>query len=121
MNNKVYITTNESLKNSKKSYISMEDEGFYEIDGTSTKMSVQYSVCTIPGCVVLPGKGAVYEETDKESGDVRYYVWKIVDDTLVKQYITLGSQTDGNNICVIEGLSEGDVVAVEPLTGQMEE
>ncbi len=121
VNNKVYITSNVSLKNSKKSYISMEDEGFYELDGTNTKMSVQYSVCTIPGCVVLPGKGAVYQETDKESGDVRYYVWKIADDTLIKQYITLGSQTDGDKICVIEGLSEGDVVAVEPLTGQMEE
>ena len=120
VNDRVYITSNVSLKNSKKSYISMEDEGFYELDGTNAKMSVYYSVCTIPDCVALPGKGIVYSETDKESGDVRYYVWKIVDDTLVKQYITLGT-TDGDNICVIEGLSEGDVLAMEPLTGQMEE
>ena len=120
VNDRVYITSNVSLKNSKKSYISMEDEGFYELDGTNAKMSVNNSVCTIPDCVALPGKGIVYSETDKESGDVRYYVWKIVDDTLVKQYITLGT-TDGDNICVIEGLSEGDVLAMEPLTGQMEE
>lgn len=121
VNDKVYITSNVSQKNSKKCYISMEDEGFYEIDNTSVKMNIYYSVCTIPGCVVLPGQGLVLKETDNESSDVRYYVWKLVDDTLVKKYVTLGSPADGKNICVIEGLSEGDVLAMIPLTGQMEE
>lgn len=121
VNEKVYITSNISKKNSKKCYISMEKEDFYEIDNTSVKMNIYYSVCTIPGCVVLPGKGLVYEETDNESSDVRYYVWKVVDDMLVKKYVTLGSLAHGKNICVIEGLSEGDILAMEPLTGQMEE
>lgn len=120
VNDKVYITTNISTKNHGKCYISMEDEGFYELDSKSAGMTIYYSVCNIPGCVVLPGKGLVYAE-DNGSANVRYYVWKLVDDTLVKKYITLGSQTDGEDICVIEGLSEGDILAREALTGETEE
>lgn len=118
---KVYITTNISTKNSRKCYISMEDKGFYELDGENARMNIDYPVRNIPGCVVLPGKGFVYEETVNGGRDVRYYVWKIVDDTLVKKYVTLGSRTGGDTICVIEGLSEGDILAGDPGTGDMEE
>lgn len=121
VNDKVYITTNISTKNRKKCYISMEDKGFYELDNKSARMNVYYSVRSIPGCVVLPGKGVFDIEKDNESGAMRYFVWKIVDDTLVKQYITLGSRTGGESICVIEGLSEGDILAREPVNGKTEE
>ena len=121
VNDKVYITTNISTKNKGKCYISMEDKSFYELDAESAKMNIEYSLRIIPGCVVLPGKGFVYEETISGSAEVRYYVWKIVDDTLVKKYVTLGSQIGGKEICVIEGLSEGDILAGEPLTKEMEE
>lgn len=121
VNDKVYITTNISTKNRKRCYISMEDKGFYELDGKSAKMNIEYPVRNIPGCVVLPGKGFVYEEKVDGGKDIRYYVWKIVDDMPVKKYVTLGSQTNGETICVIEGLSEGDILAGEPGAGDMEE
>ncbi len=121
VNGKVYITTNISTKNRTKCYISMEDKGFYELDGKSAKMNIEYPVRNIPGCVVLPGKGFVYEEKVDGGKDIRYYVWKIVDDMPVKKYVTLGSKTNGGTICVIEGLSEGDILAGEPGAGDMEE
>lgn len=116
MNDTVYVTRNLAQENMGKCYISMEDKSFYELEGKKAKMSIEYSVSSIPGSIVLPGKGIVYKEVDKESSRTRYYVWKIVDDTLVKKYITLASDIDGENICVIEGLLEGDVLATEPVT-----
>lgn len=121
VNNRVYITTNISIKNRSKCYISMEDKGFYELDGKGAKMNIEYPLRSISGCVVLPGKGFVYEETVNGGDDIRYYVWKIVDDMPVKKYVTLGSRTNGKTVCVIEGLSEGDILAGEPGAGDMEE
>ena len=52
------------------------------------------------------------ETKKKDNNAVYYYVWKVVDGVLVKQYI----KTDevlmtAANVCVLDGVKEGDVLA----------
>lgn len=105
---KVYLTNNISDSSSKKYYVRMDDETFY---GSEEKYFIEYSVNSINNTFVLP-KGIVYSEKD-EKGKVYNYVWRIVDENLVKQYVIIAD--DGNNstgnICVINGLKAGDILA----------
>lgn len=86
----------------------MDDETFY---GSEEKYFIEYSVNSINNTFALP-KGIVYSEKD-EKGKVYNYVWRIVDENLVKQYVIIAD--DGNNstgnICVINGLKAGDILA----------
>ena len=65
----------------------------------------------------MPVKG-LYNEKDQANaaagtGD-RYYVWKITDQGLVKQYVVLyETKVISENKLVLSGLSEGDKIAIE--------
>lgn len=65
--------------------------------------------------VVIPTT-LVYTEEAKSSGKVKSYVWKVQNGELVKQFIVRGADYgigDEQNTVVIQGLSEGDVLAQE--------
>lgn len=102
-------------------YVSVEDEGFYEIEGDYI---AEYATTSIKQTVLVP-KDAVYVEYPT-MGPELYYVWKIEEEQLVKQYVELAGTTriTGGDInedllenefvtCVIKGLSPDDEIALE--------
>ena len=42
-----------------------------------------------------------------------YYVWKIRDGELYKEYVQVIPAGNTGGLCVISGISEGDIIAVE--------
>lgn len=91
-------------------YIEMEDESFYEnmVDGCS----VSYSYVTIRNAVVIPSN-LIYKENSL-SGEELYYVWKVTEEGLVKQYVqTQEEYFTGTKQLVFAGIKAGDVLAKE--------
>lgn len=98
-------------------YVCMQDASFYE----DVKAEViSFDELVFKDAIVLPAS-MVYTETDKISGSENYYVWRIMGDELVKQYVTISQIVkDAANVVVLAGVSEGDVLASEAL-GDAEE
>ena len=104
-------------------FIKMDDEKVYDMipdspaEADQTKLNVQFRGSEIHGATVVPVKG-LYNEKDQANaaagtGD-RYYVWKITDQGLVKQYVVLyETKVISENKLVLSGLSEGDKIAIE--------
>ncbi|MDE6025548.1 MAG: efflux RND transporter periplasmic adaptor subunit [Lachnospiraceae bacterium] len=112
VNNKVYITRNSSAGNDGRSYIKMEDESFYKLG--REKVQIEYVIRDIPDSIVIERDRLVYTEKDAQTNDVRSYVWKIVDGKPVKTYIAVANNDiGGETFCVIEGISEGDILVRE--------
>lgn len=109
-NGKVYITSNIDSSNIKKYYIKLSDDSFYASNGKATAM---YSANSINDTFVMP-EGTIYSETDEKGSSYRY-VWRIYDESLVKQYVTVVSDTYNGKTgeCVISGLKNGDIIAQE--------
>ena len=109
-NGKVYITNNINSSNIRMYYIKLDDESFFDLSGKTTAM---YSVNEIRDTFVMP-QGTIYTETDEKGNSYRY-VWRIYDGSLVKQYVTVASDTYNGKVreCVISGLKSGDIVAQE--------
>lgn len=109
-NDKIYITVNTGSLNICMYYIVLEDDTFYEI---SDKATARYSVNEISDTFVMP-EGTIYTEKDEKNNTFRY-VWKIVEGSLVKQYVTVTSDVYNGKTteCVISGLKAGDIVAQE--------
>ena len=115
---KVYITTRDgevyisktSTASDVNYYLSVDDESFYEEpDGYRIECTTVFykDIITIP-------KALIYDETDKSTGKSYNYVWKIVDDEMVKQYVTVGGGDSTMKVrCILSGLSDGDVLAKE--------
>ena len=66
----------------------------------------------------LLARWGLYNEKDQANAaagkEDRYYVWKITDQGLVKQYVILYKTTViSENKLVLSGLSEGDKIAIE--------
>ena len=94
--------------------IKMEDESFIENEKLSD-CSVSIVEIDISGAIVLPGK-AVYFEDSKTKDEKRSFVWKTENGQLIKQYINIGTNYNiGNNneVVVLSGISEGDILALE--------
>ncbi len=126
--NKVYLFTEDGevcVTNSKNNdvafYVSVEDESFYE---TSGEYIAEYATTSIKQTILIP-KEAVYVEYPT-MGPELYYVWKVEEEQLVKQYVELAGTTritegDINEdllendyvSCVIKGLSPEDDIALE--------
>lgn len=107
---KVYVTTSVS-NGSTACYIKMEDESFYNIKNASD-IKVNFSERSIPNSIVIPRAGIVYTEIDRSTLENRSYVWKLVEGSPVKTYITVANEDiGGSTFCVIEGLDEGDILA----------
>lgn len=127
IDNKVYINTSDSTNangaamfNEGESvvepdkiisfYIEMEDDSFYEKDN---KYLAKYTNKVLKDVVELPA-GMIYKETDKATKEEYYFVWKIKEDELVKQYVKVNIDNIGvESMCIISGVSEGDILARE--------
>ncbi len=116
-NDETYVTTSKNTEPG--FYAWVEDEGFYESDGD---YSASYATTSIKQTVVVPSE-AVYVEYPT-TGNELYYVWKIENEQLVKQYVEVSGYPmktstalndrilEGDYVyCIIKGLKPGDVVA----------
>ncbi len=89
-------------------YVKMDDDTFYE---NMDAKKVIYDGKSVKNAIVLPA-GMVYQEKDKATSAVYYYVWKIMVGELVKQYIAAGTALDlDSEVVVLAGISVGDLLA----------
>lgn len=110
---KVYITSSIGESN-KRYYVLMEDESFYE---KNAECLVVYPTKEIYHTVVIPKK-ALFSEEQINTQEKSYFVWKIVDGSLVKQYVIYAGQNSAGDCCIINGLKKGDVLT---LVGEKDE
>ncbi len=91
-------------------YVRMDDE---IVDDMGNGGSVDFPYISMEDVVVLPA-GMIYEEKDAMHPDkVSYFVWKVEEDHLVKQYVLLDDTLTGNGKVVLSGIESGDVLARE--------
>ena len=111
--NKVYVTKCPSDNQATNTFIAnVTDSSFFE-GNSLPESSATVDVLNLPQMIVLPGY-MVYSEELVLVEKTRYFVWKINNNELVKQYVTIGTDYGvGNNteVVVLLGLSEGDVLA----------
>lgn len=108
----VYITSCSDSSGETRYYIQVDDEKFYD---SPKGYFVSYAKLSLENVVTVP-KNIVYTETDKTSGKTYQYVWKISGDEIVKQYVTTDTHETATSICVLTGLSEGDVILKESVS-----
>lgn len=106
---KIYVTQSRSSQEGNRVYIAVEDSQSEEM---LKNAEVFYSKARLQNAVVLPGT-MVSKEVNKWKPDVTlYYVWRVVDDVLIKQYVTTDESLNTlTETCILDGLSEGDIVA----------
>ncbi|MCM1158161.1 MAG: biotin/lipoyl-binding protein [Bacteroidales bacterium] len=108
LEDKVYVTTSVAGQKRNQSYIAMDDKSFYE---NQTDCKISYANARIQDSIVLPAD-MLNAEVNKQDAQTYYFVWKLVDDALVKQYVkvneTLMTETE---VCILDGLKDGDLVA----------
>lgn len=69
----------------------------------------------LPNMIVVPGS-VVYYEDSKTKDAKKYFVWKVENGQLVKQYVIKGTSYNiGNDMrtVILSGVSEGDILAKE--------
>ncbi len=126
INHKVYATQS-AASNGIRSYVELDDSSALE---ACEKYSISYVTTSIEDVIVIPADLVYTEEKRKYHSVERNYVWKMVDGNLEKQYVNVqmldttydtGSYVEGDmKACVLDGLSEGDVLARE-ITDETEE
>lgn len=106
---KIYVTQSCSSQEGNRVYIAVEDSQSEEM---LKNAEVFYSKARLQNAVVLPST-MVNKEVNKWKPNVTlYYVWRVVDDVLVKQYVTTDESLNTlTETCILDGLSEGDIVA----------
>ncbi len=111
---KVYVTSSDSLAEGSYAYITIPEDIPEETEGAE----ISYASVSLRDVVVLPA-GVVNEEVNALNPDItRYYVWKIVEGSFVKQYVQLAETVNTEEqVCVLEGLENGDVLA-NPVVNQ---
>ena len=111
---KVYITRNDGVDSNNKVYVSMQDFSMDEENWRNEIVGnqVSYSLVNLRNVVVIPST-MLYEEVDRQNSESKkHYVWKIVEDILVKQYVQVEETFDtSNQVCVLDGLEAGDILA----------
>lgn len=91
-------------------YVRMDDE---ITDDMGKGGSVDFPYISMEDVVVLPA-GMIYEEKDAmDPKKVSYFVWKVEEGHLVKQYVLLDDTLTGNGKVVLTGVEAGDVLARE--------
>ena len=117
--NKVWVSSNEEGANlsrypesdagAMQFYVEMEDESFYE-DVLKGKMSFSY--LTMQQIVAVPTSLVHEEKKFSKPGESFYYVWRVADGGLVKQYVIVDtSLSDINTTVILSGVEEKDVLA----------
>ncbi len=117
-----YLTTSVDEGASKLRHcVSVEDEGIYNETGS---MSVEAEDSKFSNAIIVPDKAVYTEKNPVNESRMKYFVWKLEGDHLVKQYIKKADYTvsEGGSdafavkqkvIVVVSGLSDGDVIAIE--------
>ena len=91
-------------------FVEIEDESFYE-DMPSVVAS--YEGCLVQGGTPVPAK-AIYTEKDSMTEKTSVFVWKVTENGLVKEEVTVLENTQFvDEKLVLSGLKPGDVIAVE--------
>lgn len=91
-------------------YVRMNDE---IVDDMGNGESVDFPYISMEDVIVLPA-GMIYEEKDAMNPKkVSYFVWKVEEGHLVKQYVLLDDTLTGNGKVVLTGVEAGDVLARE--------
>lgn len=91
-------------------YVRMDDE---ITDDMGKGGSVDFPYISMEDVVVLPA-GMICEEKDAMNPKkVSYFVWKVEEGHLVKQYVLLDDTLTGNGKVVLTGVEAGDVLARE--------
>ena len=119
---KVYVTNCICDEHQNNNFIAAISDTSFFAEDTLPDCNVEIEVLNIPQMIVLPGS-MVYTEEEKLSKDLQYFVWKIENDELVKQYITTGTSYGAGNdteVVVLMGLSKGDVLAKENTPNDLE-
>ncbi len=103
----VYITSTTPDPNGNQYFVELSDDS---IADKISDMEAEYIQCRLKD-VVIVNRNDVYKEVIEE--ETSYYVWKLVDGMLVKQYVSLFSEPslDSDILCVTWGLKRGDVLA----------
>lgn len=103
----IYITTTTPDPNGNQHFVKLSDDS---IADKVSSMDAEYINCKLKDAIII-GRNDVHKETIQEED--HYYVWKIVDGILVKQYVGLFSlpSLDSEVVCVVWGLKRGDVLA----------
>lgn len=107
IDNKIYITNNGQPSLMHTYYVKVDDEAYYDV---SKDCSAYALTNNIENAVVLY-KGQIFAEEMIET--TVYYVWKIRDGELYKEYVQVIPAGNTGGLCVISGISEGDIIAVE--------
>lgn len=119
VNHKVYAT--QSVANDGiRTYVEVPDITEFESD---EKYMVSYTTTAMEDVIVIPMDMVYLEKRQNGLNGEYYYVWKIVDGNLEKQYVNIqvfSSKYDTTSynkadivVCVLNGISEGDVLARE--------
>lgn len=111
---KIYITTSNSWGDGNQAYIMVAEE----IPSDIKTADIVYSSARLRDVVILP-IALVNEEVNNLKPDITYhYVWKMVDGNFVKQYVQIAETlSTENEICVLDGLESGDILA-NPILNQ---
>lgn len=93
-------------------YVELEDDKLYQNLPMGGEMVFSY--VSMEDVVVVP-TALVYEETNaKNPTRTDYFVWRVVGDELVKQYVLINKEySDINNTLILSGVEENDVLARE--------
>lgn len=111
---KIYVTQSAFDEEKGNSFYLPLDKS--QFDDSIRTGEVHYSKARIADMVVLPNELVIREVNKKNKNETDYYVWKVVDGVLVKQYITMEESLNyGAYICVLSGLSDGDIVAKQSI------
>lgn len=92
-------------------YVKMEDAAFYQNKG---KGKVTFSYVTMEDVVVVPTAIVQEEKNAKNPARTDYFVWRVVGEELVKQYVMINkAYSDVNTTVILSGVEEKDVLARE--------
>lgn len=110
---KIYITHSNVSSGENKAYLSVKDSDWSEeVIGAQVK----YSLANVRDVVVIPDT-MLYEEVNQWNPEIKnYYVWKVIDNILVKQYVQIEEAfRTTNQVCILDGLETGDVLAIQTM------
>lgn len=92
-------------------YVEMEDESFYE---NMPMGKVTFSYVAMEDVVVVPTDLVKEERNAKNPTRTDYYVWRVVGNELVKQYVLINKEySDVYSTHILSGVEEYDILARE--------
>lgn len=95
-------------------YIRMNEASFIDNMGEEGGKNVEFTSISMHNVVVLPSL-LIYSEADPlNAAKVYYYVWRLNDTELIKQYVLIDENLKADNQqVVLSGISPGDTLAME--------